>query len=65
MNQAAEWLEDRVILLVCDHLWTTDHNDLEYAIELKKYFEKGRVVVRKWYLIIMGLTKNYFLEKNQ
>ena len=36
VNYAAEWLEDRAVLLVCDDLWATDDNELGYLPELKK-----------------------------
>ena len=36
VTKAAEWLEDRAVLLVCDNLWATDENELGYALLLKK-----------------------------
>ena len=36
VNRAAEWFEDREVLMVCDDLWTTDYNELGYALHLKK-----------------------------
>ena len=33
--QAAEWLEDRTVLLVCDDLWPTDDREQGYVRELK------------------------------
>ena len=36
MNQPAEWLEDRAVLLVCDNLWATEDNELGYLPELKQ-----------------------------
>ena len=35
VNRAAEWLEDRAVLLVCDDLWATNENELGYVPELK------------------------------
>ena len=35
VSQAAEWLEGRAVLLVCDDLWVTDDNELGYLPELK------------------------------
>ena len=37
VNQAAEWLEGRAALLVCDDLWATDDNELGYVPELKNF----------------------------
>ena len=35
VNRAAEWLDDRAVLLVCDDLWARDNNELGYLPELK------------------------------
>ena len=39
VTQAAEWLEDRAVLLVCDDLWATDDNELGYIPELMKMLQ--------------------------
>ena len=36
VSKAADWLEDREVLLVCDDLWATDDNELGYVRELKQ-----------------------------
>ena len=38
VSQAADWLEDRAVLLVCDDLWAMDDNELGCVPELKNMF---------------------------